>query len=111
MKIALTIHALHGGGAERQLAELADYLATENHQVAVITWDRVDTDQYKVSSRVERIGLGLMRESRNLFEAILANRRRVRALQQQLQTYRPDVVISFTDKMNIVTWPANRPYQ
>lgn len=103
MKIALTIHALHGGGAERQLAELADYLATENHQVAVITWDRVDTDQYKVSSQVERIGLGLMRESRNLFEAILSNRRRVRALKEQIQLFRPDVVISFTDKMNIVT--------
>lgn len=103
MKIALTIHALHGGGAERQLAELASFLVAHDHQVTVITLDFVGTDQYQVDPRVQRIGLGLMRDSRNLLEAILANRRRVRSLSQQLRVLRPDVVISFTDKMNIIT--------
>jgi glycosyltransferase involved in cell wall biosynthesis len=103
MRIALTIHALHGGGAERQLAELADFLVAHGHEVTVITWDHTHTDQYRVDSRVQRIGLGLMSDSRNLWQALLANRRRVQALSQQLRKYRPDVVISFTDKMNIVT--------
>jgi glycosyltransferase involved in cell wall biosynthesis len=110
MKIALTIHALYGGGAERQLAELADFLMTHGHQVTVITLDRVDTDQYQVDPGVQRIGLGLMRESRNLLDAILANRRRVRALAHQLKRLHPDVVISFTDKMNIVTLASKPPH-
>lgn len=109
MKIALTIHALHGGGAERQLAELANYLVARENQVVVVTLDRTETDQYKVEPRVQRIGLDRMRESRNLLDAILANRRRVQALRKQLSIYSPDVVISFTDKMNIVTL-ASRPH-
>lgn len=108
MKIALTIHALHGGGAERQLAELANYLVARENQVVVVTLDRTETDQYQVEPRVQRIGLDLMRESRNLLDAILANRRRVQALRKQLSLYAPDVVLSFTDKMNIVTL-ASRP--
>lgn len=103
MRIALTIHALHGGGAERQLAELADFLLAQGHDVTVVTWDHTHTDQYHVDSRVQRIGLGLMSDSRNLWQALLANRRRVQTLRQHLQKLSPDVVLSFTDKMNIVT--------
>lgn len=108
MKIALTIHALHGGGAERQLAELANFLLSKGHEVAVITWDRRETDQYEVDSKVVRIGLDLLYPSRNLLEAFFANRRRIRALREALQGFQPQVLVSFTDKMNIVAL-ASKP--
>jgi glycosyltransferase involved in cell wall biosynthesis len=108
MKIVLTIHALFGGGAERQAAELANFLVAAGFQVTVITWAQTATDQYQVDARVQRIGLNVLRNSRNLFEAILANRERIRHLRRQWATATPDLVISFTDKMNIVTL-ASRP--
>ena len=109
MKIALTIHALHGGGAERQLAELANHLACHNHQVTVVTWDKIENDQYCVSAQVQRLGLDLMGDSRNVLQGVLANRKRVRVLKRTLTDLHPDLIISFTDKMNIATLAAAPP--
>lgn len=108
MKIVLTIHSLFGGGAERQAAELANFLVAAGFQVTVITWAQTATDQYMVDARGQRIGLNVLRNSRNLFEAVLANRERIRHLRRMWATISPDLVISFTDKMNIVTL-ASRP--
>lgn len=108
MKIVLTIHSLFGGGAERQAAELANFLVSAGFEVTVITWAQTATDQYKVDARVQRIGLNVLRNSRNFFEAVLANRERIRLLRRQWANLVPDLVISFTDKMNIVTL-ASRP--
>lgn len=106
MRIALTIHALHGGGAERQMAELANYLTSAHHEVAVVTLDRIERDTYKVKPAVQRIGLDLMSQSTNLIQAWLANRRRITKLRETLKELQPDIIVSFTDKMNILSLAA-----
>jgi len=108
MRIVMTIHALHGGGAERQIAELANYLASQGNDVSLVTLDRVENDRYRVDSTVQRIGLDLMGESQNLWQAFWANRRRISKLRSLIQELSPDVVISFTDKMNIMTLSLQR---
>jgi glycosyltransferase involved in cell wall biosynthesis len=106
MRIALTIHALHGGGAERQMAELANYLASAHHEVTVVTLDRIERDTYKVKPSVQRIGLDLMSHSKNLVQAWLANRRRINKLRETFKELQPDIIVSFTDKMNILSLAA-----
>lgn len=106
MRIALTIHALHGGGAERQMAELANYLASAHHEVTVVTLDRTELDSYNVLPSVQRIGLDLMSHSTNLVQAWIANRRRITKLREKLKELQPEVIISFTDKMNILSLAA-----
>lgn len=106
MRIALTIHALHGGGAERQMAELANYLASAHHEVTVVTLDRIERDIYKVKPSVQRIGLDLMSQSRNLVQAWFANRHRITKLRETLKKLQPDAIVSFTDKMNILSLAA-----
>ena len=106
MRIALTIHALHGGGAERQMAELANYFASAHHEVTVVTLDRIERDTYKVKPSVQRIGLDLMSTSTNLLQAWLANRRRIAKMRETLREIQPDVIVSFTDKMNILSLAA-----
>jgi glycosyltransferase involved in cell wall biosynthesis len=106
MRIALTIHALHGGGAERQMAELANYLASAHHEVTVVTLDRIDRDTYKVKPSVQRIGLDLMSHSKNLVQAWIANRHRITKLRATLKELQPDAIVSFTDKMNILSLAA-----
>lgn len=108
MRIALTIHALHGGGAERVLARLAGRWSAAGHELHVITWSAADTDEMVLSSAVRRHGLDLMGSSVNLWQAIRANLRRVRSLRQKLRELQPDLVLSFCDQMNISTLQASR---
>ncbi len=106
--IALVVHALHGGGAERVAATMANQWAASGDRVTVITLDTVESDVYHVDSRAERIGLGLMETSRNTWAAIWNNRRRVRALRSAIGSASPDCVVSVTDQMNLVTLLACR---
>jgi GalNAc-alpha-(1->4)-GalNAc-alpha-(1->3)-diNAcBac-PP-undecaprenol alpha-1,4-N-acetyl-D-galactosaminyltransferase len=105
--LALTVHALHGGGAERLMSELATRWSLE-HNVHLITWSSVDSDTYQVPEGVQRHGLGLLRPSSNPLMGILANWQRVRALRHCLKSIQPNFLLSFCDQMNILTLQASR---
>ncbi len=113
MRIALTIHSLDGGGAERVLCHLAQRWAMLGHQVHVITWSAQSSDSIPLSSvspssNLQQHGLDLAQPSRNVWQGVLANRRRVRALRAKLRQLQPEVVLSFCDQMNISTLQAAR---
>ncbi len=107
-RIALVIHALHGGGAERVAAAMANMWVTQGDHVSVVTLDTVQSDVYPVDPCVERIGLGVMGTSRGPLQALGNNRDRIRQLRSALEQVRPDGVISLTDRTNIVTLLACR---
>ncbi len=107
--IVLVIHALHGGGAERVAATMANMWVQQGRQVTVITLGTVPSDVYEVRPEVHRIGLDWMRESRHLPQALWNNRQRMRALRQAIRQCQPDCVVSLTDQMNILTLLATRP--
>ena len=104
-RIALVIHALHGGGAERLMSQLAARWS-HNHDVHLITWSKIETDKYTVPKYVTRHGLDLMRPSSNAIQGIFANFKRVRELRRCLSKISPDFVLSFSDQTNIVTLQA-----
>lgn len=106
LRMALIIHALHGGGAERLMSQLANRWAEAGHDVHLITLAAVDTDVYPLDARIERHGLNLMRTSRNRAVGMLANVQRVRQLGRLLGKLKPGFALSFCDRMNIVTATA-----
>jgi GalNAc-alpha-(1->4)-GalNAc-alpha-(1->3)-diNAcBac-PP-undecaprenol alpha-1,4-N-acetyl-D-galactosaminyltransferase len=108
MRIALTIHALFGGGAERLMSQLADWWSAAGHEIHLITWAEVDTDVYRIPPSVHRIGLGHLRTSRGPWSGIRANFLRCRSLRATLKQIQPDFILSFCDQMNIVTLQATR---
>ena len=112
-RLALVIHALHGGGAERLMSELANRWSAAGHDVHLITLADVSTDHYTVSPHVQRRGLNLMGNSRGPWAAVQANWQRVRALRAVLSELAPDCILSFCDRMNITTvtaaLPLNKP--
>ncbi len=108
MRIALTVHAMQGGGAERVMARLAERWSTAGHEVHLITWSAADTDQIPVPHTVHRHGLDLVHNSANLWQGMWANVRRVGALRRKLRELQPDFVLSFCDQMNISTLQATR---
>ena len=107
--IALVIHALYGGGAERLMSQLANRWSAAGHRVQLVTLARTETDQYATSASVERHGLDLMQPSRGLVDGVRANWQRVRALRKLLTELAPDAILSFCDRMNITTITAALP--
>lgn len=107
MRIALTIHALFGGGAERLMSQLANRWSHLGHEVHLLTWAAVSSDRLPLSSNIVRHGLNLLEPSRSKLHGLLANLRRVRKLRSALQEIKPDLVLSFCDQMNIVTLQAS----
>lgn len=57
MKIALFINSLQGGGAERQMSEMAGLFAKHGHDVSMVTFNDVP-DDYKLHAGVKRVRLG-----------------------------------------------------
>jgi GalNAc-alpha-(1->4)-GalNAc-alpha-(1->3)-diNAcBac-PP-undecaprenol alpha-1,4-N-acetyl-D-galactosaminyltransferase len=108
-KLALVIHSLDGGGAERVVAMMANQWAAQGDRVTVITLDTVESDRYPVDPGVRRIGLGLMGLSRHPWQAVVNNRRRVRSLRAAIGDAAPQCVVSATDQMNVLTLLAARP--
>ncbi len=110
LRITLLIHALTGGGAERQICSLANYLTNKGFRCTLITLDSQENDRYSIDSRVARVSLDKMRSSRSILDAIFANRKRILAVREAVRRSQPDCVISFCDKMNIVAIAACRPF-
>ena len=102
-RLAIAIHSLVGGGAERTTARLASHWAGQGVDVTLITLDSCERDSYPLNAGVRRVGLGLMAESRSRWEAIRNNAGRLRALRRAIQTTGAPLVLSFTDKMNVTT--------
>jgi glycosyltransferase involved in cell wall biosynthesis len=99
----MVVSTLSSGGAERVATNLVDRWAQQGDSVTLITWSDSADDFYRVDSRVARLGLDMLQDSRSWFAALLGNIRRIRRLRRVLQTLRPDVVVSFLSKVNIIT--------
>ena len=108
-RITFVIHSLQYGGAERVAALLVNHWAQKGNAVTLVTLDEVDTDSYAIDPAVKRVALGVMSHSPTVIHAVRNNWRRIRCLRQAIAESRPDVVVSFTDKTNIVTLLAARP--
>ncbi len=103
MRITCIIHSLAGGGAERVLAGLASALTERLHQVTLITLDDGRQDRHAVSALVRRVSLDLMRPSRGRWSAVTANTRRIARLRRAVVRSRPEAVLSFCDRTNVLT--------
>lgn len=109
MRITLIISSLKFGGAERVMSVIANYWASSKKHVTLITLDSADRDFYSLDSRVKRVALQLAARSDTFRQAFNNNRRRIKQLRREIIASRPDVVLSFEDKTNILTLIAARP--
>ncbi|MBQ12623.1 MAG: glycosyl transferase [Planctomyces sp.] len=103
------IHSLAQGGAERDMAHLARCWADRGDDVSLITLDSVANDSFPLNDQITRIGLGLVGPSRGPWNAIANSRKRIRALREVLRQRSPQTIVSFIDRMNVLTLLAARP--
>ena len=103
MKIGLVIHAISMGGAERVLTIMANYWAAAGQTVQVICLDKERPPSFPLDPRVSRVYLGCKKPSPNLLTAMINNVRRLVLLRGAIRAARPAIIISYMDKVNVLT--------
>lgn len=108
-RLVLFAPNLYGGGAERTLARLATHWAEQGRVVTLVTLALISPDDFRISSRVNRIGLGLTNHRRGLLGGVRANVDRISRLREVIAATHADVVVSFIEQSNVVALLAARP--
>lgn len=100
MHIAMLIGALCKGGAEHVLVNLADYLIKQGHQVTVVTQYRKE-NEYQLNENAKRI-ISDISEDETSDSRITNFVRRFCKLRKIWRQEKPDVILSFIGKNNIM---------
>lgn len=104
LKIVLVIQNMGVGGAERVLANLANYWAERGRTVTIFAFQSPEREVFfPLNPAIKYRGLDMAQIAKNLFDGILNNIRRFRKLRKVIAAEKPDVVISFLAKINMVT--------
>lgn len=108
-RLVLFAPNLFGGGAERTLARLANHWADQGRAVALVTLASVSTNDFPISAKVRRVGLGLTGERAGLLRGVRGNLDRIRRLRDAIDENHADVVVSFIEQTNVLALLAARP--
>lgn len=107
--VLLIISSLGAGGAERVISTLANAWSSRGRRVTLLTFDDgSEPPFYPLGQAIERRALGL---AGSLGQGIAAVRTlcwRTRRLRSEIESRRPDVVLSFIDRTNVQTILATR---
>lgn len=96
MKILFYINAIHDGGAERVMVNLAKYFSDTRYETILVTSFR-DTWEYKIEGNVKRLTL---EENEIKQGKIKRNFSRIVKLRDILKKEKPDVAVSFMAEPN-----------
>jgi glycosyltransferase involved in cell wall biosynthesis len=107
--VTILVNQLFVGGAGRVAAHLSRAWTEKGRKVTILTTDGGERPlAYGISAGVVHAPLGLMGDSRNPIEGALNNLRRLSRLRRAIAESRPDVLISFLDKNNVMSLLATR---
>lgn len=108
LRLALVVSSLRTGGAERVISTLANYWSRSGQCVGLITLEGPGSDAFAVDRAVERIALDQKARALSTKSAVMRTTvKRMWTLRAALADFRPDVVISFGDVMNILVLLAS----
>jgi glycosyltransferase involved in cell wall biosynthesis len=107
-RLTLVIADLGSGGAQRLLSLLAGAWAEQGRQVTVVTLGGRGDDFFTLHPRVRRLALDCLGTSQGLRQALTNNARRLWRLRRAITAGRPQAVISFMDRTNVLTLLATR---
>lgn len=99
-KIALFISSLQKGGSERVMVNLAEYFHNKNYEVLLVTQYKKE-DEYEISSEIKRV-YSEPEESKLQGGRIKNFITRFVTLRNIWKTYKPDVVLAFLGKNNLM---------
>jgi GalNAc-alpha-(1->4)-GalNAc-alpha-(1->3)-diNAcBac-PP-undecaprenol alpha-1,4-N-acetyl-D-galactosaminyltransferase len=102
--VVMVTGSLEAGGAERVLADMANYWNSKGWRITFATWaGRRSEDFYALDPGVQRVWLDVDTANTSALAKPWAYVRRVRKLRRLLANVRPDAVLSFIDMSNVLT--------
>lgn len=101
-RVTIVGGALNGGGAERVIIDLCRHLRDSGRDVTLITLTAGE-DAYEAPDGVRRERLEVRRKSHTFFHTIWNAIERFATVRRTILKSEPDVVVSFIDRVNIVT--------
>ncbi len=109
MRCTLIIHTLSSGGAERVISRMANYWAEKGWEVTLLIFtDGKEPPFYQLNPLIDYRPLDIGVVSTNPVAGIWNNLTSGRALRTAIVQSKPDVVISFLERTNVVTILATR---
>jgi GalNAc-alpha-(1->4)-GalNAc-alpha-(1->3)-diNAcBac-PP-undecaprenol alpha-1,4-N-acetyl-D-galactosaminyltransferase len=109
MRLTLVISSLQAGGAERVMTVMANYWVAGGREIKILTFDDGSTPPfYSVDEKVSHTPLGIAGDSANSIAGLMNTLKRVRILHHAIRESRPDAIISFMERTNVVTLLAAR---
>ncbi len=106
MRLTLIISTLSMGGAERVMSSMANHWAKKGWTVTLITLSSKESDYgdyYALDPRVIRVALDIIYASKTLWDTVKNSVVRIWRLRRAIQKTQPEVVISFLDRINLLT--------
>ena len=109
MRCTLIIHSLSSGGAERVMSRMANYWAERGWEITLLIFmDGKETPFYQLNPRIDYRPLDIATVSTNPAAGIWNNLASCRSLRTAIVESKPDVVISFMERVNVITILATR---
>lgn len=103
-RILLVTGSLECGGAERVLADMANYWAEKRVDVTFATWSGPEVhDFFPLDRAVRRAWLDVPLVRNTVLRQLHASFRRVRKLRRLIRNSRPDAVLSFIHTSNVLS--------
>ncbi|WP_306601909.1 glycosyltransferase family 4 protein [Geothrix sp. 21YS21S-2] len=107
--MAIFVNHLIDGGAARVAVNLARAWSEQGRRVTILTSDSGEHPPfYELDPRVAHLPLGLRSDSSNILDASWSNIWRLIRLRRALKAIRPDILVSFLDRNNVLSLLASR---
>lgn len=108
MKIMFVLAGLGAGGAERVVSLLSGEMIRRGYSVSVVSFDAPDDPVFhSFHPQVEIVRLGIPAGGGSFLRGLQASYRRTAALRRLFKRSRPDVVLSFLTKINVLSVAAS----
>ena len=101
MKLAIYIHSLCTGGAERVAFHLANFWSRSGFEVIIITNQSHEEYPYPIDSQVKQINLDAHGYNQSKFKGIIDNIKRCHRLRKSIVSHEAEVVLSMGFTANV----------
>lgn len=102
-RILFILSSMSAGGAERVASSMLNFWANQSREIGLLTLAKEDNDHYPLDTRITRFSSDLLSPSKNIWQGITANVRRMQSIRAAVEEFKPDIVISFIERTNILT--------
>lgn len=106
MKILFAISTMQDGGAERTVANLANYFANQNNEVIIMVLDNNESF-YNLDVKIDYRKLDLYRDNKKVINKILRYKKIINKIRKLLKEERPDIMLSMNYKLLPIIIMAN----